>query len=56
MHVHVTSSDGEAKFWLVPSIALADCHGLKPRQLAHIERENRERHHEIVAAWASHFG
>ena len=29
MHVHVQSPDGEAKFWLEPTIALAHNHGLK---------------------------
>jgi hypothetical protein len=38
------------------TVALADHEGLKPRQLAHIEREIKERRHEIVAAWAKHFG
>ena len=28
MHVHVTSNNGEAKFWLEPEIALAVNHGL----------------------------
>lgn len=55
MHVHVTCSEGEAKFWLEPTVALADHHGLKKRQLAHIEREIKERSHEIIAAWADHF-
>jgi ribosomal protein L10 len=55
MHVHVTCSEGEAKFWLEPTVALADHQGLRPRQLAHIEREIKERSHEIIAAWAEHF-
>lgn len=55
MHVHVTCSEGEAKFWLEPTVALADHLGLRPRQLAHVEREIRERSHEIIAAWAKHF-
>ncbi len=28
MHVHVTHTDGEAKYWLEPSIALAQNFGL----------------------------
>jgi len=27
MHVHVASSDGEAKFWLAPRLELAENHG-----------------------------
>jgi len=34
MHVHVSHPDSEAKFWLMPDIALADSVGLAVRQLA----------------------
>ncbi len=27
-HVHVSSADGEARFWLVPVVELARSHGL----------------------------
>ena len=33
MHVHVAHPDGEAKFWLAPSIALDSSIGLNDRQL-----------------------
>ena len=33
MHVHVAHPDGEAKFWLSPTIALADHTGLAERQI-----------------------
>ena len=36
MHVHVVSSDGEAKFWLEPEIELARNYNLTPRDLREI--------------------
>ena len=38
MRVHVSHSDGEAKFWLTPDLALATNIGLSPRQLKEAER------------------
>lgn len=55
-HVHVISSEGEAKFWIEPVIALADYEGLKPAQLRKIQRIIEERRDEIKAAWKKHFG
>lgn len=56
MHVHVTHTDGEAKFWLEPSIEIALNQGLSQKQvgealsLVHAHRE------EITHAWRIHFG
>lgn len=33
MHIHVRSADGEAKFWLTPTIYLADSDGFDARTL-----------------------
>ena len=55
-HVHVTSPDGEAKFWLEPIIALATSAGLSKRQLAKIQMTIVERYNEIRSAWKKHFG
>lgn len=50
MHVHVAHPDGEAKYWLAPSIALDSSIGLNDRQL-------REAHaQEIFDARHRHFG
>ena len=38
VHVHVSSTDGEAKFWLEPVIALASAYGLSKRQIGHLQR------------------
>lgn len=56
MHVHVHHADGEAKFWLEPSIELAQNYGLNSRQLASAQSLIEEHHDEIRAAWAAHFG
>lgn len=31
IHIHVTSGDGEAKFWLSPKVEVAENHGLPER-------------------------
>lgn len=56
MHVHVLSPDGEAKFWLEPTVALAHFEGLNQRQLKQLHRIVEERNDEILKAWKSHFG
>jgi len=56
MHVHVLGPDGEAKFWLEPTIDLAVNYGLSARQLARIERIVEERQRDLINAWNSHFG
>ena len=56
MHVHVISSDGEAKYWVTPNIELARNYGLSPRDLGKIETLIREHEQEIRDAWQQHFG
>ena len=56
MHVHVQSPDGEAKFWLEPSIGLAQNHGLQGRHVFEALRLVREHEQEIRRAWHAHFG
>ncbi len=55
MHVHVQSPDGEAKFWMEPSIELDQNYGLTARQLKAALKAIQEHEHEIREAWASHF-
>ena len=55
MHVHVYSSEGEAKFWLEPVVALAQYHGLSSRELREIQKVVEARNHEITKAWKKHF-
>lgn len=56
IHIHVTSDEGEAKFWIEPLIALASSHGLNPKKLNEIQRIVEDRKDEITKAWHRHFG
>lgn len=56
LHVHVSSGDGEAKFWLSPQIELAETHGLAEREIAKLVIIIRNHEQQIRAAWNSHFG
>jgi len=55
MHVHIASSDGTAKFWLEPIVALEQYHGLKEKDLTRIEKIVREHRDEFIATWNRHF-
>ena len=55
-HVHVTCADGEAKFWLEPSVELAQNFRLNDRQLRAIAVLVHEHEDSIRRAWRDHFG
>lgn len=55
IHVHVTSENGEAKFWLEPIVSLAVYHGLNQKKLGEIQKIVEERKDEIIKAWQRHF-
>ena len=55
LHVHVTSPDGEAKFWLEPEVELAKSYRLSDKDLSRIRGLILERESEIRDAWDSHF-
>ena len=54
-HVHVTSPDGEAKFWLEPVVALAYHYSLSPKQIQELQKKVEEYKNEILKAWQKHF-
>lgn len=56
MHVHVYTTQGEAKFWLEPSIELAQNYGLNRQALNKAQRLVEEHEDEIRKAWEKHFG
>jgi Domain of unknown function (DUF4160) len=56
LHIHVQSADGEAKYWLDPSIELARNYGLSAPDLRRIEQLIKEHEREIHDAWHRHFG
>ncbi len=55
MHVHVYHSNGEAKFWLKPTIELAQNFGLSSQELREAEGLVRSHEQEIQNAWYKHF-
>ena len=56
IHVHVQSSDGEAKFWLSPTVELAENVGLGARDIRKLITIVQEHEQEIREAWNRHFG
>jgi Domain of unknown function (DUF4160) len=55
IHIHVQSADGEAKYWLEPTIELARNHGLNTTDLSRVEQLVKEHEQEIRNAWNHHF-
>lgn len=55
IHVHVTSPDGEAKFWLEPIVSLADFYGLNSKQLNDVKKIVEKNQNEIKKAWKKFF-
>ncbi|MDA3933826.1 MAG: DUF4160 domain-containing protein [Gammaproteobacteria bacterium] len=55
-HVHVYSTDGEAKFWLEPRLELARNYRLTKVQLREIETIIERHIDELNTAWRHHFG
>jgi hypothetical protein len=56
MHIHVSHTDGEAKYWLEPEIELAMNQGLSQTQLREALSLVKEHQEEITYAWRTHFG
>ena len=56
VHIHVAHPDGEAKFWLTPSVVLADHTGLSGQQLREAQTIVEAHIQEIQHAWNYHFG
>lgn len=55
-HIHVTHTDGEAKYCLEPEIGLAMNQGLSGKQLSEALVLIKLHYEEIIHAWISHFG
>lgn len=55
IHIHASHPDGEAKFWLSPSIELARNIGLSSAKIKDAERIVVSRQQEIIDAWNNHF-
>ena len=55
IHIHISSPDGEAKFWIEPEIELAENHGLSQKQINEIKKLIEENENDIRNAWQDHF-
>ncbi len=55
MYIHISSSDGTAKFWLEPLISLADYYNLSTKELKEIQKIVDENKDEFTIAWHKHF-
>lgn len=55
MHVHVSSSEGEAKFWIEPHVELARNYQLSEQAVAEIQKIVENRRDEIEDSWKRHF-
>ncbi len=55
IHIHVVSPDGEAKFWLEPTISLANYCCLTKRELNHLQKTVEKHKNEIIKKWKKHF-
>jgi hypothetical protein len=55
IHIHVTHTDGEAKFWLEPSIELALNKGLNSKQVSEALLLVQQHREDILNAWKQHF-
>jgi hypothetical protein len=56
VHIHVSHPDGEAKFWLKPTIELARNIGLSSSKVKDAERLVASHQQEIIDAWSNQFG
>lgn len=55
-HIHVSHTDGEAKYWIEPKIELAMNQGLSRKQLSEALSLVQRHYKEILDAWHIHFG
>lgn len=56
IHVHVQTTEGEAKFWIEPQIELARNYELNDQDLKRALELTVEHEQEIRDAWTRHFG
>ena len=55
MHVHVTRDDDECKFWLEPTIKIANNDQFSKHELRRIEKLVHQHRQLIVEKWHEHF-
>jgi Domain of unknown function (DUF4160) len=55
VHIHVDGAEGDAKFWLQPSVTLADSYGFDARALRELKRVVEDNADLIERTWNEHF-
>ena len=55
IHVHLEGADGDAKFWVQPSVTLVESHGFDARALREFKRVIEDNEDLIERAWNEHF-
>jgi len=55
IHVHVEKDEGDAKFDVLPEVALVESRGMKTKELAAAEAMIVEHRELIIAKWNQHF-
>jgi hypothetical protein len=55
-HVHVSTSDGTAKIWIEPIIALSDFYNMSSGELTEILKIVEEKRDDFIEKWNQHFG
>ena len=55
MHIHVSCSKGEAKFWIEPKVALEKKYGINANELKKIQKTIEVRKDDIKRSWDKHF-
>jgi len=55
-HVHVISSNGEAKFWLEPVVSLANSSGWSEKELRKVQKIAEKERAKFRKAWKNFFG
>lgn len=55
MHVHVSTSDGTAKFWIEPVVDIAEYYNLLSKELKEIQTIVEHKQDDFIRAWKRHF-
>jgi hypothetical protein len=55
IHIHVKKGEGEAKFWIDPTVSLVESWKLKVSELSRAQEIVVEQRQNIIDAWRKHF-
>ena len=55
IHIHIKKGEGEAKFWVTPTVCLVEARGLKVSELARAQEIVVEHRQDILDTWNHYF-